>query len=185
MSVIQEVIVPHTIESYEQNGRYYLKSFLLDSSVAGNNMGVVSEYIPKHINKFVGTPVILTPDFYHPHEFDHYVGTGLADKDVPELKRLQLPYSIGTIISVDTNSTNILQGGQENNTRYSAILEITDPKAISAFKNGKIPMYVSPSIYRINSSEPFNAITDYEPLHIAVVNNPAYGFHKANIRSQC
>lgn len=175
------ITVPTVSEAYEQNNKYYLKTFLIDDSIARNGMGVVPEYIPKNINKFVGKPVILTPYFNHPHEFDHYQETKDPKVDVPELYKLQEPYKIGQIIDVSTSS-NVQQGG---NTVYSALLEVTDPKAISAFRDGKIPLYVSPSIYRINESDPVHAITDYEALHIAIVDNPAYGFHKANIRQTC
>lgn len=180
MSLVQQS-PPHTIESFENDKGYFIKTFLLDDSTARNGMGVTSEYIPKHIHKFVGKPVILTPDFYHPHEFEHYSETGDPTKDLTEYTKLQTPYIIGTIASVDTSS-NLQQAG---GTKYSAILQISDQKAISSFKQGKIPLYVSPSIYRVNSKDPIHSITDYEPLHIAIVDNPAYGFHKANIRAHC
>ena len=172
---------PYVQEAYEKEDKFYLKTFLLDDSVARNGMGVQPDYIPKNIHKFVGRPVILTPDFNHPHEFEHYKETKDYKTDIPELLKLQEKYSIGKIVDISTHS-NIQQGG---NTNYSALLEITDPKAISAFRAGKIPQYVSPSIYRINESDPVHSITDYEPLHIAIVDNPAYGFHKANIRQTC
>ena len=173
--------MPQVREAYEQNDKYYLKTFLIDDTIARNGMGIVPDYISKHIHKFVGRPVILTSYLNHPHEFDHYQETKDPNVDVPELYKLQEPYKIGQIIDVSSTS-NVQQGG---NTTYSALLEVTDPKAISAFKQGKIPLYVSPSIYRINETDPVHAITDYEALHIAIVDNPAYGFHKANIRQTC
>lgn len=177
----QIITVPHNTEVYESNNKFYLKTFLLDSSTAANGMGVHPEFVPKNIHKFVGRPVILTSNFNHPHEFEHYKETKDYKIDVQELLKLQEPYKIGTIVDISTNSS-IQQGGNAN---YSALLEITDPKAISAFRAGKIPQYVSPSIYRIHETDPVHSITDYEPLHIAIVDNPAYGFHKANIRQTC
>lgn len=181
MSQQLEQKVPQVIDTFEKDGSFFLRTFLLDSSVARNGMGVDPQYIPKHIDKFFGSPVILTPEFWHPHEFMHYNETGDVSIDLPEYRKLQEPYIVGKVIAVDSNK-NIQQGG---NTNYSATLEITDPKVVTALKHGKIPLYVSPSIYRVNKKDPFHSITDYEPVHIAIVNNPAYGFHKANIRAHC
>lgn len=68
---------------------------------------------------------------------------------------------------------------------YEAIIEVTDPHAIRLLKSGKLPRYVSPSIYRLNINDRPSAITDYEPINLTIVDSPAYGIQVANVRSMC
>lgn len=173
----QSLEVPQVTSAFQQDNRFFVKTYLLDDSINKNRWGVKPEYISKHIMKFEGKPLLLTPDTFHPHEFEHVTEDKDHQKNIDEYKRLQEKYVIGKILNV-----NLHQG---SNAHYNALIEITDAKAIQSFKEGKVPLYVSPSIYRLNPQDPSDAITDYEPIHVAIVDNPAFGAHKANIRAQC
>lgn len=177
----QVLVAPQVTDAFQQNERYYVKLFLIDDSTNKNKWGIKSEYLGKHIDKFKGKPLLLTPDIWHPHEFDHYQEDPTnPQKNIEEYRRLQEPYIIGNIIEI---GKNIKQGS--TSLEYNALVEITNEKAIEQFKQGRLPLYVSPSIYRLNTQDADDSIGDYEPIHVAIVDAPAYGTHKANIRGQC
>lgn len=166
----------------DKNG-YYLKVFLVDDSINAAKWRIKTDYIPKHIDKFVGRPFILTKEHYHPLEFD---SLNIDYNDVPstvnKLLETQDKYKIGTIRKVE-RSINPAQAAY--GATWNAYVEITDPVAIQAFKNGYTPRYVSASIFRLNQNESPQETTDFEPLHLAAVDNPAYGVHKAGVRGAC
>lgn len=166
----------------DSNG-YYLKVFLVDDSINGAKWRIKTDYIPKHIDKFVGKPFILTKEHYHPLEFEN---VSIDYNDVPgtvsRLLDIQDKYKIGTIRKVE-RSINPAQAAY--GATWNAYVEITDPTAIQAFKSGYTPRYVSASVFRLNQHESPQETTDFEPLHLAAVDNPAYGIHKAGVRGTC
>lgn len=180
MSQIQ-IEPPHIVDAFQKESKYFIKLFLLDDSVNKNRWGINQDSLHKHIDKFKGKPLLLTPDIWHPHEFDHYTEDPTdTQKNIDEYRRLQKPYEIGTIVDIGSN----LKQGSINH-EYSALVEVTNTKAIEAFKEGKIPLFVSPSIYKINRDDADDNIGDWEPIHVAIVDSPAYGIQKANIRGHC
>jgi hypothetical protein len=182
----QEVVHPSQIVDITQqddpNG-YYLKVFLLDDSINHAKWRVKTDSIPKHIQKFVGRPFILTKEHYHPLEFEN---VSIDYNDIPatvnKLLETQDQYKIGTIRKVE-RSINPAQAAY--GATWNAYVEITDPVAVQAFKNGYTPRYVSASVFRLNEHESPQETTDFEPLHLAAVDNPAYGIHKAGVRGAC
>lgn len=189
----------HVSDVFEQNGKLYLKTFLIDDSVNQANWGVRSEYIAKHINRFVGRPFILTAHRNHPYEFYGAIREDYNDLPgtINRYLHAQEKYRIGTIKKVEPrpSSTSSIEAAGESRASSSlpavsdnawfAYIEITDPVAISAFKAGNIPKYVSPTIFRLSHSDKPEETTDFEPLHLAAVDIPAYGFDKAGIRGSC
>lgn len=165
-----------------KNNRYFIRAFLIDDTVNKNKVGHRADYLAQHINKFVGRPLIVTDYLKHPHEFYHIPETGIPDADIKMYLERQEPYSIGVVKSVLRNK-RLVQNSVVNS--YDAIIELLDAKAIAAYKEGKIPRYVSPSIYRLNRNDPPDAITDFEPINITIVDDPAYGFHNASVRNSC
>jgi hypothetical protein len=166
----------------QQQYKVFLKTFLIDSVVANNGMRVNGGYINRHINKFVGKPVILTPEKDHPLEFRSYIQTGNPDIDIPELMKPQDKYRIGKIISVDPMD-NVQQGSSNGQPIYSAIIEIDTVRGKSLYRDNRLPKFVSPSIYIVGGS--YDNIKDYSPLHLAMVRSPAYGTDKANVKKSC
>lgn len=165
-----------------KNHRYFIRAFLIDDTITKNKTGHRSDYLAQHINRFVGRPLIITDYLKHPHEFYHIPETGIPESDIQMYLERQRPYEIGRVDSVLHNK-RLVQNSVVNS--YDAIIELIDPKVIEAYKQGKIPKYVSPSIYRLNRNDPPDAVTDFEPINITIVDDPAYGFHNASVRNSC
>ena len=171
------------VDITEGDNKYFLKVFLVDDSINAAKWRIKTESIPKHIEKFVGRPFILTKEHYHPLEFDSVpIDYNDTQGTVKRLLAAQAPYEIGTIRKVE-RSINPAQAAF--GATWNAYVEITDPVAIQAFKNGYTPRYVSASVFRLNQDESPLETSDYEPLHLAAVDNPAYGIHKAGVRGTC
>lgn len=200
---LTNVNAPHVTDVFEQNGRLYLKTFLIDDTVNLAKWGIKPEFISKHINRFVGRPFILTASRTHPPEFYGAIREDYNDLSgtINRYLQAQEKYRIGTIkkvephppdspSSIESVTGSELGEHQVNRTRdqksgWFAYIEITDPAAITAFKGGAIPKYVSPTIFRLKHEERPDETTDFEPLHLAAVDIPAYGFDKAGIRGSC
>jgi hypothetical protein len=168
----------------EDNGnRLFLKVFLLDDSINAAKWRIKSDSIAKHIEKFVGRPFILTKEHYHPIEFEQVpIDYQDTNNTVGRLLQAQEKYRIGTIRKVE-RSLNPSQAAY--GTTWNAYVEITDKAAVEAARKGFIPRYVSASVFRLNPNESPQETTDYEPLHLASVDHPAYGIHKAGVRGSC
>lgn len=157
----------------------YLKTFLLDHSLAQNGMRVKN--LEKNIQKFIGKPLILTPEFDHPLEFFRYKQTGTPAIDIPQYLKLQEKHRIGRIVSVNP----LLQQATANNElSYSAVVELDTQKGINLYKHSLLPKYVSASIYR-TAGKSSSDVQDFEALHLALVKQPAYGIHKAKVINSC
>ena len=181
MSLVQQQVqVPQVIDAYPQNDKYYLKAFLVNDRLNGMGWKLNPAYMEQNIKKFIGKPLILTQYKNHPHEFKHYKQTGNIEYDKQKFLELQKPHEIGTIVNVLGNR-NLAQG--DNNNEYTAIIEVTDPNAIKSFKEQRVPLFVSPSILR--TSGEWTDIQDFEALHLAVVDDPAFGIEVANVRKSC
>lgn len=181
----QEQAPPRVVDVFEdKKGKLFLKTFLIDDSINRAKWRIEKDYIPKHIEKFVGRPFILTRERLHPTEFDS-VRADYNDVQgtIGRLLQAQEKYRIGTIRKVEPVANSSVS--QASSSTWAAYVEITDPTAITAFRAGYIPKYVSPSIFRLNKNESPEVTTDYEPLHLAAVDYPAYGVHKAGIKGSC
>jgi hypothetical protein len=62
---------------FEENGKFFIKAFLLDSSVNQNEWGVDLETLDANINTYIGKPLVLQDDFNHPNsgdsKYDHVI----------------------------------------------------------------------------------------------------------------
>ena len=179
----QQVHAPQVTDITTDNNKLFLKVFLLDDSINAAKWRIKSDSIPKHIEKFVGRPFLLTKEHYHPLEFEH---VPIDYNDVPatvsRLLAAQEQYRIGTIRKVE-RSLNPSQAAY--GATWNAYVELTDPAVVNAAKRGMLPRFVSASVFRLNPNECPQETTDYEPLHLASVDNPAYGIHKAGVRGSC
>lgn len=155
-----------SVEIEEKDDHLYVKAFLLDSSVNLNAWGVNKETLDANISSFISRPIVVTQDFNHPESndpnFDHHLN-------------YQDQFRIGTIIDI------VQKDGQ-----YSAIAEITNEDAKQAFRNGNLPLYVSPQIFHDGvGKEPDNDARTWRGTHLAIVKEPAYGVKKARVSGQC
>ena len=153
-------------EIIEDNGKFYLKAFLLDSSVNQNEWGVDLATLDANINSYIGKPLVLQDDFEHPNS---------GDSNYDHVIQYQEKFRIGNIIDV-----------VKKDSIYSAIIEVTDQTAKEAFKNGDLPLYVSPQLFHDGvGKEPDASAKTWRGTHLAVVREPAYGPIKARVEGQC
>lgn len=153
------------VDPFESNGHFFIKAFLLDSSVNLNKWGVSTHTLDANVNSFIGKPLVLTENFDHPDSGDPNLDHALLYQEL---------YRIGTVIDV-----------VKKGSRYDAIAEITDPYAVSAWKEGKIPIYVSPQIYKQDYTEPDSSISKWQGTHLALVKDPAFGVKVADFKGSC
>ena len=113
------------VSTFTDNGRLYLKAFLLDSSVNINEWGVTPSSLKKNINTFIGKPLVLTEDYSHP------VPANAADSLTTGYPIRKITES-GTIVDVVPKES-----------AYYALIEITDQDAKKAIEGGAVPNYVS------------------------------------------
>lgn len=153
-------------EIFEDNGKFYIKAFLLDSSTNLNQWGVDKTTLEANIQTYVGKPLVLQDDFEHPNS---------GDSNYDHTLQYQEKFRIGNIIDV-VNKNGI----------YSAIIEVTDNTAKEAFKAGNLPLYVSPQLFHDGVGvEPDDAAKTWRGTHLAVVKEPAFGILKARVEGQC
>lgn len=153
------------IKPFESNNKLFVKAFLMDSSVNLNKWGASPITLDQNIRSYVGKPIVLKDDFDHPISNDDNLQHQLEFQEL---------YRIGTIVDV-----------VKKDTRYDAIAEITDPHAQKAFKEGNLPLYVSPQLYKLDSSEPDDSMTKWTGTHLAIVKDPAYTIKRATINGEC
>ena len=154
------------VSTFTDNGRLYLKAFLLDSSVNINEWGVTPASLKRNINTFIGKPLVLTEDYSHPvpaqaDSLNHWLS-------------YQEDYRIGTIVDV-----------VPKDSVYYALIEITDPDAKKAIEGGAIPNYVSPAIAQTLDGSPAEAMKEWTGVHLAIVDEPAFTVKKATITASC
>jgi hypothetical protein len=160
--------------SYEDNGRLFLKIFLLDGSVNLNDWGVAPSSISHNITTAIGKPVVVYKNAKG--QYDH---PPLAGQDsLDHALAYQDLFRIGTYIDVFESQT---KPGQ-----WWGIAEVTDED----FKRGvredpTIPFYVSPTIRLLHPNQSDQSLTDWAFMHSAVVSEPAYTAKKAYISGQC
>lgn len=149
----------------ESNGKLYVKAFLLDSSTNVNGWGVTKQSIDDHISSFIGKPLVLTEDFDHPDIDDGNINHVFANQE---------PFRVGTIVDI-TQKDGV----------YYAISEVTDQHVKEAVTGAKLPPFVSPAIYPIGGPQPEDAIANWTGVHLAIVDDPAFGARKAQVTSTC
>lgn len=159
--------------SQEKDSSLWLKVFLIDSSSNQNDWKASEEHIKKNVQNFVGKPFVLTSDKKHPDFVKEGVVFGKGDETLNQILTAQSKYKIGEIKKVE-----------QSGSQYHAYIQISDPKIIESFKQGNIPKFVSPSVFDPNATPDGNNMGDFSPLHIAAVDEPAYGL-KAYVRGAC
>lgn len=153
------------IKPFEANNKLFVKAFLMDSSVNQNQWGIHPSTLDNNIRTYIGKPLVLQ------HNFDHPV---VADDNLQHQLEYQELFRIGNIVDVVNKGT-----------RYDAIAEITDPYAQKAFKEGMLPLYVSPQLFKKDPTEQDGQMTKWVGTHLAIVKEPAYGVKTATVNGEC
>jgi hypothetical protein len=161
------------------NTKYYVKAFLVDDSLNINKWQVTKESIDKNINTFIGKPLVLTENFDHPGGDQDTLNHWLA---------YQESFRVGTIIDITTKPNPAIP----NSTVYYAIIEVTDENLKQALRDNKVPLYVSPAIAEplplgasYTEMPPRRVADNWIGVHLAIVDQPAFGIKKAVITDQC
>jgi len=148
--------------------KFFIKTFLVDSSINSNRWAVTEQALRENIASFIGKPIILTPDFGHPKAESG--DTLLQDQE---------PYRVGNIIDI---------GIDEVTGKGWAIAEITKKSVIEMLTDTGIS-FVSPSIIfgeeDLIMQDGVEIATKFEGAHLAIVKDPAYGVQKAQIKGTC
>jgi len=153
-------------EVIEQDGKLFLRAFLLDSSVNLNGWGVSKDTLKRNLQTYIGKPLVVQEDFGHPQS---------EDPNYDHQLQYQESFRIGNINAI-----------VENNGIYSAIIEVTDPQAKDAFRLGNLPLYVSPQLFHDGiATEPEDNMVNWRGTHLAIVDQPAFGAVKARVTGQC
>jgi len=87
-------------EIFEDNGKFYIKAFLLDSSVNQNDWGVDLSTLDANINSYIGKPLVLQDDFEHPNS---------GDSNYDHVIQYQEKFRIGNIIDVVKKDSVFIQ----------------------------------------------------------------------------
>ncbi len=148
--------------------KFFIKTFLVDSSINSNRWAVTEQALRENISSFIGKPIVLTPNFDHP-----------KSESGDTLLRDQEAFRVGNIIDI---------GIDEVSGKAWAVAEITDKNAIQMLTDTGIN-FVSPSIIfgeeDLIIQDGVEIATNFEGAHLAIVKDPAYGVQKAQIKGQC
>lgn len=183
---IMQLIDRKKVMTYEDNGRLFIKQFLVDGSVNYNGWGVDPESIPSRIASAIGKPIVAYVNqgwerriepWRRPGEFDHPV---INDKDYHHAMAYQDLFRVGTYIDVV----------QANDGSWWGIAEVTDDGVKQALREDPdLPIFTSPSVRLFKPTIPGSPEDrnhqEWEFLHSAIVDRPAYGVKKAYISGQC
>lgn len=159
---------------FEDDGRYFIRTFLLSTDVNLNDWGVTASSISQNIGSFIGKPLVLTENLDHPIPL---ISTSSPTEFVSTWLRYQERFRIGTIIDIVKD--------EENPNQFDAIIEITDPLAKDAFKDSELPLFVSPAIAHLDFTEDDSEISNWTGIHLAIVEHPAFTTKKAIVSHQC
>lgn len=157
----------------------HIKVFLLNSLLNKKRWGVTADSIPRYIRKFIGKPLTLFKT-RHPKTgsqiFDHPWFNNLT---MDQNLQVQERWAVGRIKDIVEDKDGI----------WSAIVSVTDPaaaKTIREHKSNSLPLFVSPAIVHYPQHENLDgSIFQWEPGHLALVSDPAYPAHIAEIKDTC
>lgn len=151
----------------------------MDDSVNKNFWKIPDRAIKKYASSFIGRPLVYHPSGQH----IPYLKEGVKDDSptfIDDILRVQERYKIGEIMYVNQQHIK----GKPNEKGWYATIRVTDPEVVQKIRSGNISSFVSPQVYDVNGAAPNEETTEFIPLHIAVVSEPAYG-NRARIKATC
>ena len=155
----------------------FVSYFLIKGDVVnGRDWGVTNDSIPQNIHTFKGMPFVVTSNefiansiygatFDHPNVIDA-PKIGLAREGSVDINNLDLIKAFQDRFRVGTIEDVIKVGDS-----WRAII-----KKDKEFIGRQFPPFCSPAIFKNNSLEPEDGITNWNGLHLAgLIDRPAYG----------
>jgi hypothetical protein len=164
-----------TAAANDTKDHFYVRAFLIDPSLNINKWAVTEESIPRHINTFIGKPLVLTDNYDHP---------GAELESLNHWLEYQKSFKVGEIIDIVPR-----KNPDTGSTAYHAVIEITNDDVKADIRNNSLPLYVSPAI-----AQPVDAhmasmegdlISEWTGIHLAIVDQPAFGIKRAVISDTC
>jgi hypothetical protein len=159
----------------------YIKAFLMDDTVNKNYWHIPTNVMKKYASSFIGRPFIYHPSGNHP---DYFKEGAAHDSDqstfIADILNIQDKYKIGDIIDVTYEPIK----EQSDKKAWFSTIKISNKEILAQIKSGAVSSFVSPQVYDLKGSGPNEQTTEFIPLHLAIVNEPAYG-NKARIKAQC
>ena len=169
----------------------FVKAFLISDKLNAMNWQIPESGLKKYVTSFIGKPLIAHPSGLHPD----YLKEGVMNSStfLQDILNHQKQYALGDII--DTQYEKIKSAGKDgketNDSAYFAYIKLYPDKASiinnlksAAGRDKNTPLYVSPQIYDLDGAQEGEKTYNYYPLHLAIVNQPAYGSH-AQVRGMC
>ncbi len=156
------------IDSWQKDGKKYAKFFLMSADQNLNLWQVPIDTIPKYLPTFIGQPLTEEPNGEH---------FGAENMETHQIVTAQEDYRVGTIIEVDWNQATKIG---------TAIVEIHEDDLWERIKAGEA-IHVSPAITGMAKeySDGSKVYSEWHGLHLARVDNPAYGVMHANLQKTC
>lgn len=150
-----------SLNEYNGEKGNFAKTFLINDELNQNLWLANNEATLKNYQKWIGTPGIEY--FNEKDERDHPPESSTYAEAVEKQK----PYIKANIIDI---------GFDERSNNFWVIFQVTDEKFYDDILADKIN-FVSPSVMRTQGNEmgPIRIATNYIPVHVAFVDNPAYG----------
>ena len=152
---------------------------MMDETVNKNFWHVPTNSMKKYASSFISRPWIVHPSGDHPQ----YIKEGVVHDSptlIDDILDVQNRYKAGDIIDVTYEPNK----DRPNTMGWYATVKVTNQDIYNKIKSGAMSPYVSPQIYDLSKAEPGQPTTQFIPLHIATVNEPAYG-NIARIRASC
>ena len=161
-----------TASFFQKDGANFAKFFLINGQENLKGWRVTEASLPKFLKTFIGKPFISEPNLAH---------FGADDMPVHEVMKAQEEFRVGDIVDVTFDPKT---------TQSEAIVKFHNTPAGEKIWNeiqaGKA-IYVSPAVagFSFDSPEGNPVFVEWYGLHLARVDNPAYGVFHASIKKTC
>ncbi len=172
---LKDLVEERKVYAYEgPGGKVYLNVFLVDETENWNGWGIRPTSIPQYIQTARGKPMVA---YLNAQGKPDHPMTG-GESNLEHVKAYQKLFQIGEFEHVYES--------RKHPGRWYGVAKITDHNAERAFReNPTAPIFVSPQIHHKDLTEPDNDVTQWEFMHAAIVNVPAYGVDRAYISGVC
>lgn len=174
----QELMYPQVLdvkEADDGSGDLIVKSFMISSDVNINGWWVKPQALEKHVEGFTKTHSILHPSKDHPDYSAEGVTFGASDT-YQQMLKAQEKYIVGPIFKVERR-TDMAYG-------WDCYQRIKNPALKQLYRAGAFPKFVSPMVYSPTPVDGTKGLDYFEPLHLAYVDDPAYGA-VATVKGHC
>jgi len=161
-----------TASFFQKDGSNFAKFFLINGQENLKGWRVTEESLPKFLKTFIGKPFVSEPELKH---------FGADDMPVHEVMSVQEDFRVGDIVDVTYDPKT---------TQAEAIVKFHNTpdgeKIWNEIQNG-VAIYVSPAVagFSIENQDGNPIFIEWYGLHLARVDNPAYGVFHASLKKTC